>query len=255
MPKVAIARSDREESSDSSYGSVSTLQKAKVPAVAPKANSESTLNLLRDERIRGVLTAGFLLSFTYAAYETIWVLWAYTPLSLGGLQRTPSEIGYVLAFTGALGIGLSLLAYPALNARFGTLRLYTYTMSLWSVVFIIIPSMIFGISLLDGHPKAMGILIWTGLGLMTVIARTAFMSFSSNMIMVKSAAPNKESLGATFGLSQSVGCVARASAPAFASSLFALSVDKQILKGYFVWIILLFISFAGIVRTKNLKQT
>lgn len=37
------------------------------------------------------------------------------------------------------------------------------------------------------------------------------------MILVKAAAPNKESLGAMFGLSQSVECVARAIGPAFVS--------------------------------------
>lgn len=37
------------------------------------------------------------------------------------------------------------------------------------------------------------------------------------MMMVKAAAPTQRSLGATFGLSQSVACVARAVGPAFVS--------------------------------------
>lgn len=37
------------------------------------------------------------------------------------------------------------------------------------------------------------------------------------MLTVKSVAPNKESLGATFGLAQSVACIGRATGPAFVS--------------------------------------
>ena len=36
-----------------------------------------------------------------------------------------------------------------------------------------------------------------------------------NIILIKNAAPSKETLGATFGLSQSVACIARAGSPAF----------------------------------------
>ena len=51
------------------------------------------------------------------------------------------------------------------------------------------------------------------------------------------AAPNKNSLGATNGLGQLAASVVRAIAPAGASSLFALSLDRNWLGGHGVYVI------------------
>ena len=64
-------------------------------------------------------------------------------------------------------------------------------------------------------------------------------------MLVKFAAPNKESLGSTYGMSQTIACIARAGSPTFVrlgfpflkssipntpfSSLFALSIERQLL--------------------------
>ncbi|KAG9049173.1 hypothetical protein FS837_010992 [Tulasnella sp. UAMH 9824] len=56
-----------------------------TPATKPRA--PSTLSLFLDQRVRNVLIAGFLLSFVCIGWETVFILWAYTPMSLGGLAR------------------------------------------------------------------------------------------------------------------------------------------------------------------------
>ena len=72
-------------------------------------------------------------------------------------------------------------------------------------------------------------------------------------MLVKFAAPNKESLGSTYGVSQTIACIARAGSPTFVrfgfpilklsipdalfSSLFALSIERQLLHGQAVWFI------------------
>ena len=56
---------------------------------------------------------------------------------------------------------------------------------------------------------------------------------------VCSAAPNKRSLGATNGLAQTVVSIQRTVAPAAAASLFAFSVQNDILGGYFTYVVLL----------------
>lgn len=43
--------------------------------------------LLQNRRVRTVLFAGFLLSGFNIAFETVFALWAYTPLNLGGLEQ------------------------------------------------------------------------------------------------------------------------------------------------------------------------
>jgi len=54
-----------------------------------------------------------------------------------------------------------------------------------------------------------------------------------------SAAPNKRSLGATNGVAQTMVAIQRTVGPAAAASLFAFSLDKNILGGNFAYVVLL----------------
>lgn len=92
------------------------------------------------------------------------------------------------------------------------------------------------------HAFAAGPLLWTGIGVALAVLRCAHMCYSCvlascfqlclrlmdwrmflfstplfrlNTILIKNAAPSQEALGATFGLAQTVACVARAGSPAF----------------------------------------
>ncbi|KAG8884489.1 hypothetical protein FRB98_002352 [Tulasnella sp. 332] len=80
--------------------------------------------LLADPRIGTLMGVSFLFAFLHISWETVFVLFAYTPASLGGLQRTPAEIAFLLSTMGVLGMFLSLVAFPALQHRFDTLPVY-----------------------------------------------------------------------------------------------------------------------------------
>ena len=56
---------------------------------------------------------------------------------------------------------------------------------------------------------------------------------------ISSAAPSKRSLGATNGIAQMVVSMQRTVAPAAAASLFAFSLDGNILGGNFAYVVLL----------------
>ncbi|KAG8989398.1 hypothetical protein FRB90_002252 [Tulasnella sp. 427] len=225
-----------------------------VDTPAPKSAKPSTLSLILDERIRNVLIAGFLLSFICVGFDTVFVLWAYTPVNLGGLARKPADIGYALSSTGFLGIVISLFTFQALHARFGTKRIYTGSMCIWPVIFALIPAFGWAANMLKDRQKEMLAVIWTGLVGISAMSRLAAMAFSANMMVVKSAAPNQESLGSTFGLAQSVACVARAAGPAFASSIFAVSVDKKLLGGNFVWVVMVLVALYGVSATRKVEE-
>jgi len=51
-------------------------------------------------------------------------------------------------------------------------------------------------------------------------------------MFITASAPNKRSLGATNGLSQTTVSIARAIGPAMSTSLFSFSVERNILGGY-----------------------
>ncbi|KAG8863379.1 hypothetical protein FRB96_008871 [Tulasnella sp. 330] len=182
----------------------------------------SVMELLSSQRIRSVIVAGFFLWFLSISWDAVFVLFAYTPARLGGLQRTPAEIGVFLATLGALGIFMALIAFPLLQYRFGTLRLHQACMALWPLMF-----MLFSVTSLFAR-QALGpsarigdsvahACMWVGLSLILLTDKVATMAYATNVIIVKSVAPNQASLGATFGLSMSVACSARAVAPAFVS--------------------------------------
>ena len=63
---------------------------------------------------------------------------------------------------------------------------------------------------------------------------------------ISSAAPNKRSLGATNGVAQTVVSIQRTVAPAAAATLFAFSLENNILRGNFVYVVLVAIVCVGL---------
>ena len=71
---------------------------------------------------------------------------------------------------------------------------------------------------------------------------------------ISTAAPNKRSLGATNGIAQTVVSIQRTVGPAAAASLFAFSLEKNILGGNFAYIVMLGIVCAGLVVAVQLPK-
>lgn len=75
-----------------------------------------------------------------------------------------------------------------------------------------------------------------------------------NMIIVKSSVDHKEQLGSMFGLQQTCSSIARGIAPAAVSALFAFSIDRQIMGGYFVWVVLTLISLIAVPLSLRVRD-
>ena len=63
---------------------------------------------------------------------------------------------------------------------------------------------------------------------------------------ISTAAPNKRSLGATNGIAQTMVSIQRTVGPAAAASLFAFSLEKNILGGNFAYVVVLGIVSGGL---------
>lgn len=76
-------------------------------------------------------------------------------------------------------------------------------------------------------------------------------NFQGSIIMyVTASAPNKRSLGATNGLSQTTASIVRAIGPALSTSLFSYSIQHNILGGYGVYVLMATLSlFALVIAT------
>ncbi|KAG9035199.1 hypothetical protein FRB95_011933 [Tulasnella sp. JGI-2019a] len=181
----------------------------------------SAKQLLAEPQIRNVMGVSFTFIFLHISWETVFVLFAYTPARLGGLQRTPAEIASLLASMSVLGILLPLFVFPALQQSYGTLAVYRACIALGPIVFAL-----FSVTSLlarwvvsengSANDSAMA-LIWIAVSLILMLGRTSMMGYTANMILLKKAVPNRLSVGATFGLSQMAGSMARAVGPAFVS--------------------------------------
>ena len=71
---------------------------------------------------------------------------------------------------------------------------------------------------------------------------------------LSSAAPNKQSLGATNGFAQSVASVQRTVGPAVADWLFAFSITNNVMGGNFVYVVLLALVGIGLYVAVQLPR-
>ena len=75
---------------------------------------------------------------------------------------------------------------------------------------------------------------------------TVFITACIN-VFITCAAPNKRSLGATNGLAQTTRLVASIVGPAFGASLFAFSVERNLLGGYAVHGVVFLVSSIAVI--------
>ncbi|KAG6817273.1 hypothetical protein H0H87_010934 [Tephrocybe sp. NHM501043] len=171
------------------------------------------------------------------------------PLDIGGLGLTPSTIGYIMGTYGCFTGVLHAVAFGRIVRSVGERRLFICSMSTFLPLFILPPIMSIG-----AERYGINWFTWACIGTMIVLLAFMVMGFGCIFMFVISSSPNKKSLGATNGLSQTTVSFARAVGPAMATSLFSLSVEKNVLGGYGVYIFFLLLSCLAIVLATHLPR-
>ncbi|KAF8875928.1 major facilitator superfamily domain-containing protein [Infundibulicybe gibba] len=192
-----------------------------TPADAPPVCSHSEVLPLRDLLVRPVVISisnYMALAFLDIMLNALLPLFFAMPIHIGGLGFKPSTIGYIMGL-----YGLALWR----TARFpGGIMLFMPMFLLFPVMSLIARR--------SGVNFAVKLIIALLLSLMGFME----MAFGCIFIYVMASSPNKHSLGATNGLSQMSVSLIRAVGPALATSLFSLSVEKNVLGGYAVYVVL-----------------
>ncbi|KAH9958361.1 MFS general substrate transporter [Lactifluus volemus] len=163
------------------------------------------------------------------------LIWS-TSVEFGGLGMSPVSIGLWMAGYGTLNGILQYVAFPRIVGRFGPRRIFITSIIAFVPIYLMFPFE--NLTLRSGSGACtLWVLIMLQLGSISI----SDMGFStcSVFMYVCSAAPNRRSLGATNGLAQTVVSIQRTVAPAAAASLFAFSVQNDILGGYFTYVVLL----------------
>lgn len=178
--------------------------------------------------IKPVLHYG-LLSFVDQCMLVLMPLMYSTSRPLGGLGFSSNTIGLVMTAWSMLNGTIQVYAFPRLLRRFGPKRLYTTSFAFFLITFSTYPLMNYMAK------RKMEAGMWLILCVQLVAYVVAFLTYSCVILYINNGAPSRALLGATNGLAQMLGSAMRAVGPTAVSSLFALSLQKNLIGGTAVY--------------------
>ncbi|KAF8490099.1 MFS general substrate transporter [Russula emetica] len=177
------------------------------------------------------------------------LVWS-TQVEFGGLSMSPASIGLWMAGYGCLNGVFQFVAFPRIVERFGPRRVFIVSISAFAPMYL----MLFfeNLTLRRVYGGASLTVFFIILQLSSIAI--ADMGFSSVFMYVSSSAPSRRSLGATNGLAQTVVSIQRTVAPAAAASLFAFSLNNNILGGNFTYVVLTALVCVGLCIAAQLPK-
>ncbi|KAG2075375.1 MFS general substrate transporter [Suillus decipiens] len=179
-----------------------------------------------------------LLCFVDQCMLVLMPLMYSTSRPLGGLGFSSNTIGLVMSAWSMLNGTIQVYAFPRLLRQFGPKRLYITSFAFYLITFSTYPLMNYMAK------RNMEAGMWLILCVQLVAYIVAYITYSCIILYVNNAAPSKDLLGATNGLAQTLGSVMRAVGPTAVSSLFALSLEKNLVGGTAVyWIMCTIVIF------------
>jgi len=194
------------------------------------------------------------------------LIWS-TSIEFGGLDLSPASIGLCLSVYGCMNGIVQFVAFPRAVKRFDLRSIFTTSIGMYAIVYTMFPLENLALRrAADSSARLLILLQLTGLGI-------SKMSYSKSLcddyvradpdhldvagaalMYLSSAAPNKRSLGTTNGLAHTVASVQRTIAPAVADWLFAFSIEKNILGGNFIYVVLLALVCVGLYVAAQLPR-
>ncbi|KIO26760.1 hypothetical protein M407DRAFT_234206 [Tulasnella calospora MUT 4182] len=258
LPRITRAKRLKSPS-DTEVSSQASFDEEDSQKLGASARGRQKFGLLSNPAVRRVACAGFFMAFLLIGFDTVFVLWSYTPLSLGGLQRKPAEIGLLLSVVGTFGIASTTVIFPYLHERFKSVPLFAACVTFFGLVYAMVPFVGLVVRkvlppVLPEQPAPPLKGLWGLVLALLVVARAGGMAFPAYLLVVKEAMPDPESVGALYGLATAASCLGEGTAPAFVSSLFALSVDKHLLGGNLVWIVMAGLGIFAAWFAQSLRQ-
>ncbi|KAF8265571.1 major facilitator superfamily domain-containing protein [Lactarius quietus] len=207
--------------------------------------------LLTRPVITSVANYGMIGLIDIGALALIPLVWSMS-IELGGISMSPASIGLWNTGCGLMDCIFQFVAFPRLISRFGPRTIFITSILCFFPVYIMFPFE----NLASRHSSHTTNLATVFLIVLQLSALSlSDMEFGTICMYISYAAPNKRSLGATNGLAQMVVSIQRAVGPAVATSLFAFSLENNILGGNFAYVVLLATVCAGLVVAVQLPRT
>ncbi|KAI9574045.1 MFS general substrate transporter [Boletus coccyginus] len=173
-----------------------------------------------------------------------------SPIEIGGLGLSPSVIGIFLAIFGIVNGSIQALFAAKIIEWIGAKRVFCWAVLSFYPLVLLFPIM----SAVVIAQEKVGPITWTLLVVQLVLLALTDLSYTVIFMFVVKAAPNKQSLGSTNGVSQSLTSIARAIGPALTTSLFAVSKEYNVLGGNLVYVILAVLTTISVVLSQRLPD-
>jgi len=177
------------------------------------------------------------------------LVWS-TPIEFGGLSMSPASIGLWMAGYGSLNGLYQFVIFPLLVERFGPRRIFIVSIASFIPMYLLLFFENLTLRYASGCASMMIFLIVLQLSSMAI----ADMGFGSVFMYVSSSAPSRRSLGATNGLAQTMVSIQRTVAPAAAASLFAFSLNNNVMGGNFTYVVLTALVCVGLCIAVQLPK-
>ncbi|KDQ11882.1 hypothetical protein BOTBODRAFT_113712 [Botryobasidium botryosum FD-172 SS1] len=214
---------------------------------------------LRDILTRKVMIAMLnfaLLAFLDISFAAVNPLFLAAPHEAGGLGLQPAKIGSILTTIGFTNGLIQISLFSRVVKAFGARNVYTVGISCYMLVFAAFPVMhSIARKVPDGE---MPLGVWVVLVLQLSLFIVSNMAWGCISIFVISSAPSRHAMGATNGLSQTLASLARAIGPAGVTSLFALTLERNLLGGLLVYVVFIAITLvavsASVLLPKHAKR-
>jgi hypothetical protein len=156
----------------------------------------------------------------------------FTPVHLGGFGFSPLLISIFMGLGGLSQSLWLLIAFPWLQARFGTK--WVMRLCAWAYPFFFAFYPLFNL-LLRWHLTAA---FWATAPLALVLGSGVSMSFTGIQLVLNDVSPGPEVLGTLNAVALTLVSGLRAFSPALFASLFATSVRSGVLGGHVIWILM-----------------
>ncbi|TFY69228.1 hypothetical protein EVG20_g3234 [Dentipellis fragilis] len=204
-----------------------------------------------------LLTAPVILSVSnYATLALLDIaLFALMPLFMsthiehGGLGLPPSTIGLCLGIFGLSNGIFQALFFTRIVDYWGPKLVFMAAMSSFIPIFSLFP-----VTNTLARAHGLSTPVWIGVAAQFTVMILMDMAYGCVFVFIFSSAPNKRSLGATNGLAQTVISVQRAIGPVMSTSLFALSVEKNIMGGHGVYFFLIVLCCLSLILAAKLPR-
>ncbi|KAG0699248.1 MFS transporter [Suillus ampliporus] len=227
--KETLPRQQTQEKSISSLN----CEAQNVPENAVEDSPVSIRSLFVPSVLIPVANYGCIATLEIVMYA-LQPLFYSTPIELGGLGFDPVTIGFWMGAFGIVNGVLQTMIFAPLVNKFGLKAVFQFCEACFIPIFALFP-----ITNVIARQYGINWLVWFSL--------TCFPDTGCCILMfITAAAPNKRSLGATNGLAQMTASIVRAIGPVMSTSMFAYSIQHNLMGGYAVYVVLVTMSVLAV---------